>query len=566
MSAAAAKGQTEAMSRFVATFLLLSSLLVPAAQAETRAWLDRDVIQAGETATLNVETDQPGVAAPDWSPLEAGFEVSGHTSSRRVEMVNGDTRVRSLFAVALRPRREGAIEVPALRVGQESTAPLELTVRAADDPPAQAGAVAFIEAELDSPDAWVQQAVGYVLRLYYATPLVSGELEQPQPEGATLQRVGDDLQYSRDIGGRRYSVVERRFLLIPDRSGPLDIPAARFRGRGTGSFFDDLIGGGPRELRASGEPQRLQVRPMPDGAPRPWLPLRGLEARFLEVPHSARAGEAVDVVVELRADGATAAQIPAPELRADGAQAFAEPADAAGYFERGRPQVVVTRRFSLVPRGADSVQVELEPLQWWDARAGAARTLALPPLLITVGDGAAAAAPGGRPSIAEGDGDGSWMRVPGVQGEVRPWAVAAVAFALLWLATLAWGLHRRPKEATAKPVADRARDALDPGRAGLRRLRHALDTGDLGEVEQALCALPDPSAAGLDGLRPRLADPAQAAAVDSLQRARWAGGDPAAARAGVREAFARGPRWHDGKRTRDAPAPVPQLYPERQGD
>lgn len=566
MNAAAARGQTEAMKRFPCTLLpllvLLALTLAPAADAETRAWLDRDRIQAGETATLNVETDQAGVSTPDWSPLEADFEVSGHTSTRRVEMVNGDTRVRSLFAVALRPRSEGRLEVPALRVGREQTGPLALTVLPAQEAPAQAGAVAFIETELDTGRAWVQQAVGYVLRLHYATPLVSGELEQPQPEGASLQRVGDDLQYARDIGGRRYSVVERRFLLVPERSGTLEIPAATFRGRGSGSFFDDMFGSGPRTLRASGEPQRLEVLPMPDAAPRPWLPLLGLEARYLEAPQSARAGEAVEVVVELRADGATAAQMPDPELRAgDGAQVFAEPSETREHFDRGRPQAVLTRRFSIVPRHAGALQVEAAPLQWWDARAGSPRTAALPPLSIAVTAGTAGGADP-RPAAAAGEDGERWIRVPGVQGEVRPWAVAAVAFALLWLATLAWGLHRRPQQPDRKPAAGAAvRDALDARRARLRALRLKLDTGDLGEVAQALCELAVPPAPDLDALRARLGDPGQVAAIDGLQRARWAGGDAAAARAGVREAFADGPRWRAGGDDPQPADPVPPLYP-----
>ena len=564
MNVAAAKGQTEPMSRFLPTILLFAMLLVPAlpAHAETRAWLDRERIQSGETATLNVETDQRGVDTPDWSRLDAGFEVSGHTSTRRVEVVNGQTRVRSLFAVALQPRDEGALTVPALQVGSESTAPLTLTVLPAQDVPAQAGAVAFIETELDTGRAWVQQAVGYVLRLHYATPLVSGELEQPQPDGATLQRIGDDLQYSREIGGRRYSVVERRFLLVPERSGTLDIPAARFRGRGTGSFFDDMFGSGPRSLRASGEPQRLQVQPMPDGAPSPWLPLRDLQARFLEAPQAARAGEAVDVVVELRADGATAAQMPDPELRAGGgAQVFAEPPETREHFDRGRPQAVLTRRFSIVPRRAGTLQVDVAPLQWWDARAGSARTVAPPPLSITVQPGAAGPEPGA--TVAAASDDERWIRVPGVQGEVRPWAVATAAFALLWLATLMWGLHRRPQVRGSRPaVAPDIRDALDADRARLRALRLALDTGDLGEVAQALCALATPPAHDLDALRARLDDLAQVAAVDDLQRARWAGGDPAAARTGVREAFARGPRWRADPDDAARADPLPPLYPD----
>src|SRR3546814_4227152 len=80
-------------------------------------------------------------------------------------------------------------------------------------PPARAGSAAFIETQIDDEDPYVQQSVGYTLRLYYATPLVSGQLDQATPDGASLQRVGSDLQYTRLVGGKRYTVVERRFLL-----------------------------------------------------------------------------------------------------------------------------------------------------------------------------------------------------------------------------------------------------------------------------------------------------------------------------------------------------------------
>ncbi|MGY0560975.1 BatD family protein [Luteimonas sp. A277] len=546
------------MFRPLPTALLLIALLtllsaLPA-RADTRAWLDRDRIAFGETATLNVETDQDGVTTPDWSPLDADFEVSGHTSTRRVEEVNGQARTQSLFAVALRPRREGVFTIAPLQVHQERTAALTLTVVPAENVPAQAGADAFIEAELDTGQVWVQQAVGYVLRLYYATPLVSGQLEQSQPEGAALQRIGDDLQYSREIAGRRYSVVERRFLLVPERSGELEIPPARFRGRGAGGFFDDMFGSGPRSLRATGESQRLQVRPMPDAAPTPWLPLRGLEARFVEAPQTARAGEALEVVVELRADGATAAQMPQPALRADnGAQVFAEPPAMQEHFDRGRPQVVLTRRFSILPRQAGRLQVEVQPFEWWDAQVGVARTVALPPLVITVA--------GGGPAYVAGD--ERWIRVPGVQGEVRSWAVATAAFAFLWLGTLMWALHRRPVPSLPRKGGSAALPTLGgANRAGMRRLRLSLDTGDLGEVEQALCGLASPPAADLDALRTRLGDPAQVAAIEGLQRARWADGEPAKARAGVRTAFAKGPRWASADTVQRLSDPVPPLYPE----
>ena len=57
----------------------------------------------------------------------------------------------------------------------------------------------------------------------------------------------------------------------------------------------------------------------------------------------------------------------------------------------------------------------------------------------------------------------------------------------------------------------------------------------------------------------RLADPAQREAVEAMERARWAGGDGVAARAQLREAFARGPRWHEAPPPETGP--LPPLYP-----
>ena len=192
----------------------------------------------------------------------------------------------------------------------------------------------------------------------------------------------------------------------------------------------------------------------------------------------------------------------------------------------------------MVPSRAGVVRVAAPRLPWWDANAGVARTATAPTLELQVAAGANLPQVGGaaspRPVASPGD-DGAWMRVPGVQGRVRPWAFATVVFALLWLITFMWGLHRQPKPATADAPARRS-----DGAGGLRR---ALDTGDLGDVAEALCASRSPSAADLDALRASLADERQRAAVDALQDARWGSGDGTAARMLLREAFARGPRW-----------------------
>ena len=538
--------------------LLFFACTWPAAAA-TRAWLDRDHIAMGETTTLNIQTDQASVDSPDYAPLLAEFGVSGNSSSRQFELVNGVGSTRLLFAVALQPRREGVLQVPALRVGSERTPPLTLTVSAQAAAPSQDGSV-FIETEVDAQQPFVQQAVGYTVRLYSATPLLSGQLDQDPPPGASLQRIGDDTQYQRDVGNRRYKVIERHYLLIPERSGPMTIPGARFQGNAASGFFDDLMGEGERDLHAASAPRQVSVRPAPADATQPWLPLRALDLRYLETPQHPRAGEAATVTVEAVADGATAAQLTELQLSADnGAQVFADPAQSDDSFAGGRPHVREVRRFSIVPSRAGTLRIHGPRLAWWDVQAGVARTASLPDLVVQVAPGAQAAT-GAPPVTHQQSGDGAMpddsIVVPGVQGRVRPWALATVAFALLWLLTLAWGLQRR--SVAALPTVDDA--GATPTAATRADLRRALDRGTLADVADTLCAMASPPAADVDGLRAGLADPRQAAALDALQRARWADGDGSAARDALRIAFKEGPTW------RVAAAPphdeaLPPLYP-----
>lgn len=543
---------------------LLLTMISQGASAQTRAWLDRDNIAVGETVTLNIETTSAVSVSPDYTPLQRDFFLTGHTSRREYELVNGRSRTRTLYAVALQPRREGLITIPPLSVGGERTQLLSLQVAARSaQVPARAGADVFIESEADDEAPYVQQAVGWVVRLYSAAPLVSGQLDQTAPEGASLQRIGDDAQFVREIAGRRYSVVERRFLLIPERSGALTVPGATFEGRGTGGFFDDLFGNRGSELRAQAEPRFLQVRPAPADAPQPWLPLHDLQLRYQSTPQELRTGSAATLTVEAVADGATAAQMPELQLPAiDGVQVFPDPVQADERFVDGRPRVKLTRRFSLVPSRAGHAQLSGMRLQWWDVRAGATRTASLPALSwpVAVGDAAstsqdaasAPAAPASATSTAAGTGATPWGAV---QGANRNWILATLLFAALWLFTLVWGLHRRAPAGAAAPA-----DAMPAAIHSQADLKRALNHADFGDLAQTLCAMARPPAQGIDELLTRLADPRQRQAVEAMERARWGGGDGAAARSLLRSAFAPGPHWRIAEPP--SPSPLPPLYPQ----
>ncbi len=553
-----------------ASIMLMTVLLWTFApvQAATRAWLDRDQIALGESATLNIETDQVA-ALPDFSPLRAEFDVSGQGSSRQVQMTNGAVTTRTTHVINVIPRRAGRLTIPALVVGAERSTPLTLSVsEGAQGSSASSNATAFLQTEVDDPNPYVQQSVGVTLRLFYAVPLASGQLDLDAPEGASMQRVGDDVQSARMVNGRRYNVVERRFLLVPDRSGRLVIPGARFEGRSAGGWIDDLMGDGRRELRATGTSRVLEVRAQPANAPQPWLPVRDLRMRYVAAPQSLRAGEAATLVVEVVAQGATQTQMPElPVPTITGAQVFPEPPQYSETVNAGSPQVKMTRSYSLVPNGAGMLVVPGLKVAWWDVRAGAAKTASLPDLTLKVAPGTGGFAGSTLPPAVADQPNTSDNALSAIADPTTPvtgryWIWLALGFALLWLATLAWAVQRRapaPTRRRALQVGE-APEEVKPTQT-LPDLKRALDSGDLEEVGEVLRGMSSPPSADLDALADRLDSPVQREALEQLRRARWAGGDGVAARAALRDAFREGPVW------RATPKPtteiLPPLYPSR---
>lgn len=543
--------------QLIRALLMLFVLAALPAFAQTRAWLDRAEIAYGETVALNIATDQ-SVAQIDYGPLRAQFDLGGQSVRRSFELVNGASRTVSVFSVGLRPRAPGLASIPPLRVGNASTAPLRLVVLEPAVQPAGANADVFVEADVDAARPYVQQAVGVTVRLNFAIPLMSGQLDLDAPAHASLQRVGEDIQYQRMLGGRRYNVVERRFLLIPERSGPLTLPGARLNGvAGTGFMGFD---GGRQPVSVAAPAKRLQVLPIPPGAPQPWLPLHGLTLRYLQAPKQAFAGEAASIEIEAVADGATAAQMPALDIAdVPGAQLFAEPAQVDEQFVEGRPRTTVRRTFSLVPSRPGALAVAGPRIAWWDAEAGAARVAELPPLQVQVVPGTRPLAKPATPPPAAASPPGADTKpvVVPAPGASRDWwfgALAGVAVIAALLAGLAWRRRRAPSPSASTESAS----ATPP--VATMSLASALKVGEVAAIVHALAKDAGLATDDLDALSASLADPVQADALRRLRAARWGGGDVQAALQAVRAAFADGARWQQAKQK--ARSILPPLYPE----
>ena len=552
------------------------SIIAMQATAAVHATLDRSRVTAGNNVVLTVTSDVSG-AQPNFAPLTADFDVRGTSSGSQTTIVNGSMQSNMQWSVVLAPKHAGTITIPALAVGNQHTQPVQLDVSAQELPQAPdsatagaaSGAPVFIETSIAPANPYVQQAMIYTLRLYYAVTLVDGVLPVPTSDNGDLRQIGDDANSQTIVQGRRYTVVERNYLLQPEHSGAMHIVSPTFHGRALGdvdNLFDDGMSGSSGDLHAIGKPLDVQVRARPANAGDPWIPAQTLTLT-IEPPHAPmHAGEPFTIVATIDGEGVTAAQLPEIALPAiAGAQVYPEPSTTTERLRNGELFAERTRRFAIVPRQAGDLKMPDLTMPWWDItndRAALARA-SLPVLHVLPG---AATQNGSGASTASGNGVAQTALsaasgMPTNAASLRIWQIATCILAVLLAFALWWGWRRGPRDAAVPVQATAANDRI-PNRAPT--LHRALALGDASAITQALIeAMPQGPARHLGEVAQQLADPAQREAVRAFDAARWSADDvaPASTLAALRSAFKSPPHWVGRAAATVRDSSLPPLYP-----
>jgi hypothetical protein len=530
--------------------------------AEARAWLDRNSMHMGETVTLNVEISGDSSASqPDFSAVARDFDLLGTQSSSSLNIVNGQTSSKLLWAVGLHPKRAGNLTIPAFTVGSAQTQALSVTVLpAATGAVGKAGDDLFVEAEATPRSPYVQQEIRLTVKLYYALSLIDGNLDDPKLEGLVVRKLGQDSNYTADLNGRRYRVVERHYAASADNSGTLDLPPIVFRGRGLdpgdmNSFFSR-----GRSVSAQSEPIALDVRARPPGSGGDtWLPAQSLtlDVEGAEADKTTRVGEPLTLTVRLKAQGLAFEQLPELKLpKIDGADLYPDKETTQNRDDGNWIYGQRERKFAIVPSRAGQLALPAVSIAWWDTAHNRAEVSTVPARTIEVLPALAGSTPEpARPvTAAPGEAKVSTSAPPVApitatsEFEASRWRLLAYAAFALWLLTVAAGLiawrllRRRAERDAAAP-----KKAAQPG-AGSYEFRSACARGDLNAAARVLLRRAQrdrPALRNLGELAREVSDANQSAVLADLERALYGGAasaDPALARR-LGDAFSSGPSF-----------------------
>lgn len=520
------------------------------ALAAVSAHLDRNKVFEGDPVSLTIESDSRQTAEPDLSPLNRDFNVLGNSTSSQVSIINGRRSDRTSWTIQLEPRRLGTLRIPAIRVGSETTEPLELEVtEIPEEVAAQQAGHLFIEVEADHQGAtYIQQQIPYTVRLYYDNKVMSGKLSEPQPENAVVEQLGEDKKYTTTRNGNRYYVLERHYAISPEKSGQLRIPPLTFKGQLSSSesgaglglrrdpFFERFFLNSP--LRHHGQPIRahskaiaLNVLPRPAKAGKDWLPAEqiSLQDSWADSPPLWRSGEPVTRTITLQAKGLTGAQLPALQLLTpEQTRLYPEAPVNESRTDGDKVYGISRQTFTYIPGKAGRLTIPAVKLPWWNTRSDKPETATLPKWEVQVAAGSGET-PSGSAVTAEIQ-DPVTSRTTDATTEAptqavnwsdrfnrfKYWLIAGI---ILFLAALAWFGLRHSRYATSatpfiKQAKQKAQNSLHVSGQLLKELETSCATNDARATAHALLELgrarwPDNPPGNLGALAARLGKAAE---------------------------------------------------------
>ena len=187
-----------------------------------------------------------------------------------------------------------------------------------------------------------------------------------------IQLIGSPNQYERLIDGVRFGVYEMRYVIFPQRSGPLEIPDILFRGEvtdGSSNFvFRNL---NTQRVTAYIEGMTIDVKERPAAALNEanWLPATSvtLEESWDRDISDLQVGETITRTITMVAEGLDGAVLPpfSPD-QIEGANLYPEPDEIERTFVEGRIVGTRVETTSIVPTQAGIVDIPPLSVPWWD--------------------------------------------------------------------------------------------------------------------------------------------------------------------------------------------------------
>ncbi len=429
------------------TCILLGLLFSQTTLALTQitATVDKNPVVEKQSFVLQITADDDiDSNALDTSALLKDFIVGRTNVSSQTSIVNFDTTRTTKWTTVLIARKAGQVTIPSFEIDSFKTTPIVLNVLESTTQSTQKQQDIFITSEVSSKDIYVQQQLTLTVKLHFAAQLKNGSLTEPSLDGAKITKISEDKENDAIINGKRYRVIERHYVINPQKSGEFVLNTPFFSGEiltksnnGRGSFLNFAE---TKPVSVLGEEIKLTIKPIPDNYQGVWLPseILTLHQEWQPASDTFKVGEPITRTITLTSAGLSEEQLPklTVELPKE-IKVYPDQPELHTGMNSNRLVSQKKQNFALVASKVGTYELPEIVIPWWNTVTNKLQQAILPAKTITIlpNDDLEVSAPVLPPVITEN----TSTNVPPTIITVTESSWLQWLFLALWLLTsLAW--------------------------------------------------------------------------------------------------------------------------------
>lgn len=439
--------------------LLVLSPLVWAAQIQVS--LDRNPVNINDSFQVIFTATEDPDDAPDFSPLEQNFVILHKSQSSNASWINGQANKTMQWTLNVMAKAAGNLEIPAIHFGKDVSSPLPVQITEDKQPQGNNGKdELFIKTEASPASSYVQAQILYTLRIYTRVNFAKAQLSDPELADAVIEKIGEDNNYTTEINGVAYSVIERNYVVFPQKSGAFTIKApvltADIVSTASPRSFNDFFSGPlTKTKRVEGQAITLDIKPAPaEAAGQHWLPAEQLELKegWSGDITQMKVGEPLTRTLTLVAKGVSVGQLPELGASSTRTDLKAYPDQPVLDEQKASNGLVAKReeKIALIPSKPGRYVLPAVNVPWFNTKTQQMAVATLPETVLTVTGPVnvdmqpTPVAPAATPADVQASPTPSANAPAAVAANYWPWLSAGLA--LGWLATLGYiWVGKKPK-------------------------------------------------------------------------------------------------------------------------
>ena len=463
--------------------------------------VDRNPVRLDESFNLVFQARGSVDADPDFRPLERDFDILNRRQSTNVSFINGQVSNMRQWDLVLMPKRSGELTIASVPFGKDRSPEMSVTVFPAEhNASGNHAAEVLLEVDVQPKRAFVQAQILYTARLYRAVNIENASLTEPTLDDAdaVVKTLGEDRTFQMQRNGRRYQVVERRYVIFPQRSGSLTVNPVVFQGHIVSPRQSFFSLGNSQLKRVRSDTLTLIIDPVPasfHGAT--WIPSGGLHLSeaWPQDPPQFVVGEPVTRTLSIMAEGLTSAQLPAinapvlPGIKQYPDQPVREDRETHDGMTGFREE-----KIALIPTQPGRLTIPEVAISWWNTKTNTPETARLPERVIVVQESMETAYTNGQQRASSNEmpavsidaplSDAVQMQADARSADMWPWIAGVLAMGWVVTGVLLWRHHRDAQRMSSYVPKD----------VGVKRwsvehdLKKACERDDVNEAKTALLA------------------------------------------------------------------------------